>query len=68
MNILVNGIDMTHAEKVLLITPEQITLKDCIELKRQLDINFPNTKFVLLTGDFQVVKSENFPLYEIEAR
>lgn len=65
-HIFVNGIDMTGADKrILLVTNEDLTTQDGYGLKKALEDYFPGSKFVVVSGA-QVIVVPDAPSYDFE--
>lgn len=69
MNVIVNGIDLKNTHSVLLQAPHYMGQDDLIELKSRLESEFPEVKFVILSGEFEVLgKTSNYKFHVIEGR
>lgn len=69
MNVIVNGIDLKNTNSVLLQAPHYMGQDDLIQLKSILEYEFPEVKFVILSGEFEVLgKTSNVKIHVIEGR
>lgn len=57
MNIILNALNVNPGQKILISVPDYMEENDIYEMTDVLKNNFPETKFVLMHGDFSIIAS-----------
>jgi len=68
-NVIVAGIDISRSRSILIQAPDNLSTEHILQLKKTLEKEFPETKFVFLSGDFKVIaESPKIKIHTIETQ